>query len=58
MHTLSTDHLAVEDVANSKRPLLIILKVQLRLRVTRRSAATLARYLQKLGGKNFAGKKN
>ena len=36
------------DVANSKRPLLIILKVQLRLRVTRRSATALARYPQKL----------
>ena len=36
------------DVANSKRPLLIIPKVQLRLRVTRRSAIELARYPQKL----------
>ena len=38
----------IGDVANSKRPLLIILKVQLRLRVTRRSANALARYPQKL----------
>ena len=41
----------IGDVANSKRPLLIILKVQLRLRrlrVTRRSATALARYPQKL----------
>ena len=36
------------DVANSKRPLFIIPKVQLRLRVTRRSATALARYPQKL----------
>ena len=35
------------DVANSKRPLLIIPNVQLRLRVTRRSVTALARYLQK-----------
>ena len=41
----------IEDVANSKRPLLIIPKVQLRLRVTRRSATALARYSQKC---NFA----
>ena len=39
---------AIGDVANSKRPLLIIPKVQLRLRVTRRSATALARYPQKL----------
>ena len=39
---------AIGDVANSKRPLLIIPKVQLRLRVTRKSATALARYLQKL----------
>ena len=38
----------IGDVANSKRPLLIIPKVQLRLRVTRRSANALARYPQKL----------
>ena len=38
----------IGDVANSKRPLLIISKVQLRLRVTRRSATALARYPQKL----------
>ena len=38
----------IGDVANSKRPLLIIPKVQLRLRVTRRSATALARYPQKL----------
>ena len=47
----------IGDVANSKRPLLIVLKVQLRLRVTRRSATALARYPQKLAkivaGKNF-----
>ena len=36
------------DVANSKRPLLIIPKVQLRLRVTRRSTTALARYPLKL----------
>ena len=36
------------DAAISKRPLLIIPKVQLLLRVTRRSATALARYLQKL----------
>ena len=39
---------AIEDVANSKCPLLIILKVQLRLRVTCKSATALARYPQKL----------
>ena len=39
---------AIGDVDNSKRPLLIIPKVQLRLRVTRRSATALARYPQKL----------
>ena len=38
----------IGDVANSKRPLLVIPKVQLRLRVTRRSATALARYPQKL----------
>ena len=38
----------IGDVANSKRPLLIIPKVQLRLRVTRRSATALAPYSQKL----------
>ena len=38
----------IGDVANSKRPLLIISKVQMRLRVTRRSATALARYPQKL----------
>ena len=37
----------IGDVANSKRPLLIILKVQLRLRVTRRSWQKLS------AGKNF-----
>ena len=37
----------IGDVANSRRPLLIIPKVQLRLRVTRRSATALARYPQK-----------
>ena len=36
------------DVANSKHPLLIIPKVQLRLHVTRRSATALACYPQKL----------
>ena len=35
-------------VANSKHPLSIIPKVQLRLRVTRKSATALARYPQKL----------
>ena len=39
---------SIGDVANSKRPLLIIPKVQLRLRVTCRSANVLARYPQKL----------
>ena len=39
---------AIGNVANSKRPLLIIPKVQLRLRVTRRSATALTRYPQKL----------
>ena len=49
---------SIGDVANSKHPLLIIPKVQLRLRVTRevqlrlrvtrRSATALARYSQKL----------
>ena len=48
-------HNAIGDVANSKRPLLIIPKVQLRLCVTRRSATALARYPQKLA-KLFAGK--
>ena len=38
----------IGDVANSKRPLLVIPKVQLRLRVTHRSATVLARYPQKL----------
>ena len=38
----------VGDVANSKRPLLIIPKVQLRLRVTHKSVTALARYPQKL----------
>ena len=42
-----TNWVTIGDVANSKRPLLIIPKVQLRLRVTRRSATALARYLQK-----------
>ena len=37
----------IGDVSNFKRPLLIIPKVQLRLRVTRRSATALARYPQK-----------
>ena len=37
----------IGDVANSKRPLLIIPKVQLRLCVTRRSATALAHYPQK-----------
>ena len=46
---------AIGNVANSKRPLSIIPKVQLRLRVTRKSATALARYLQKLA-KLFAGK--
>ena len=44
-------NMSIGDVADSKRPLLIIPKV-LRLRVTRRSATALARYPQKL----FAGK--
>ena len=47
--------LLIGDIANSKRPLFIIPKVQLRLRVTRRSATALActrRSWQKL----FAGK--
>ena len=44
--------LLIGDVANSKRPLVIIPKVQLRLRVTRRSATAFARYPQKLA-KNF-----
>ena len=38
----------IGDVVNSKRPLLIIPKMQLRLRVTRRSATALARYPQNL----------
>ena len=38
----------VANNANSKRPLLIIPKVQPRLRITRRSATALARYPQKL----------
>ena len=38
----------IGDVTNSKRPLLIIPKVQLHLRVTRRIATALARYPQKL----------
>ena len=38
----------IGDVANSKRPLLIIPKVQLRFRVTCRSATVLAHYPQKL----------
>ena len=38
----------IGDVANSKHPLLIIPKVQLHLRLTRRSAIALARYPQKL----------
>ena len=42
------EELSIGDVANSKLPLLIIPKVQLRLRVTRRSATALARYPQKL----------
>ena len=41
-------NITIGDVATSKRPLLIILKVQLHLGVTRRSATALARYLQKL----------
>ena len=45
----------IGDVANSKRPLLIIPKVQLRLRVTGKSTTALARYPQKLA-KLFAGK--
>ena len=36
-------HHPIGDVANSKRPLLVIPKVQLRLRVTRRSATAIAR---------------
>ena len=42
-----SDRGRIGDVANSKRPLLIIPKVQLRLHVTRRSATALARYPQK-----------
>ena len=38
---------AMGDVANSKRPLVIIPKVQLHVRVTRRSATALAGYPQK-----------
>ena len=38
----------IGDVANSKRPLLIIPKVQLRLRITHKSATALVRYPQKL----------
>ena len=45
MHLLCSN--AVGDVANSKCPLLVILKVQLRLCVTCRSATALARYPQK-----------
>ena len=41
----------IGDVANSKRPPLIIPKVQLCLRVTRRSATALVRYPQKFGKK-------
>ena len=49
LHMPSVSHGApIGDVANSKRPLLIITKVQLRLRVTRRSATALAGYPQKL----------
>ena len=44
----------IGDVANSKRHLLIIPKVQLRLCIARRSATALARYPQKLG-KVFCG---
>ena len=39
---------SVGDVANSKRPVVIIPKMQLRLRVTRRSATALVCYPQKL----------
>ena len=45
MYEMSTE--TIGDVANSKRPLLIIPKVQLRLRVTRRSWQKL------FAGKNF-----
>ena len=48
MITTLTQDCRIGDVANSKRPLLIIPKVQLCLRVTRRSATALARYPQKL----------
>ena len=54
--TIYRDSFPTGDVANSKRPLLIILKVQLRLLVTCRSATALARYPQKLG-KVFCGLK-
>ena len=40
--------LSIGDVANSKSPLLIIMEVQLRLRVTRRILTVLACYPQKL----------
>ena len=53
--TTNIGMIAIGDVANSKRPLLVIPKMQLRLRVTRRSATALARYPQKLQ-KLFAGK--
>ena len=55
------------DVANSKRPLLIIPKVQMCLRVIRRSATAIARYPQKCNcacalptevGKSFLRGKN
>ena len=46
----------IGDVANSKHPLLIILKVQLCLRATRRSATALVRYPHKLAKKLYAGK--
>ena len=48
MRALLYDASAIGDVANSKRPLLIIPKVQLRLRVTRRSATALAHHPQNL----------
>ena len=45
---LKTAEELIGAVANSKRPLLIIPKVQLRLRVTRKTATALVRYPQKL----------
>ena len=46
--TFECNKVAIGDVDNSKRPLLIIPKVQLHLRITSRSVTALARYPQKL----------